>query len=420
MTTVISVRFRNGTKTYYFDPRGIDVQTGDDVVVETAQGLEFAQCAQGCHEVEDDQVVQPLRPMVRIATENDRNTDAYNRTREKEAFEICQKKIAAHKLEMKLVRVECSFDGSKIIFFFTADGRVDFRELVKDLAGVFRSRIELRQIGVRDEAKMLGGLGICGRPFCCAQFMDDFMPVSIKMAKTQNLSLNPTKISGTCGRLMCCLKYEQDAYEDALKRLPKNDSFVLTPDGPGNVSDVNVLKEKVTVKLDDRSDGPRCYHNCEICVLRNGKGSREGIEIPDKWPERYVEEREELPVPAIVSDFTPELSPGSEPSEEETGEKRRRRSRGHRGGRKGSEAKKEAENRPAAKEATVEVRPAVKAESRQGDGRRRRSRGGHKSGTPAESVTPKPAVVAEGSEAPHKRTHRGGRRHRGGKPKTEG
>ncbi|MBQ1675591.1 MAG: stage 0 sporulation family protein, partial [Oscillospiraceae bacterium] len=328
MTTVISVRFRNGTKTYYFDPRGIDVQTGDDVVVETAQGLEFAQCAQGCHEVEDDQVVQPLRPMVRIATENDRNTDAYNRTREKEAFEICQKKIAAHKLEMKLVRVECSFDGSKIIFFFTADGRVDFRELVKDLAGVFRSRIELRQIGVRDEAKMLGGLGICGRPFCCAQFMDDFMPVSIKMAKTQNLSLNPTKISGTCGRLMCCLKYEQDAYEDALKRLPKNDSFVLTPDGPGNVSDVNVLKEKVTVKLDDRSDGPRCYHNCEICVLRNGKGSREGIEIPDKWPERYVEEKEDALVPAIVSDFTPELFPGSEPSEEETGEKRRRRSRG--------------------------------------------------------------------------------------------
>ena len=202
MTTVISVRFRNGTKTYYFDPHGIPVNTGDDVVVETAQGLEFAQCTQGNHQVEDSQVVQPLRPLIRVATDNDRNTFAYNQTREKEAFEICQRKIAAHKLEMKLVRVECSFDGSKIIFFFTADGRVDFRELVKDLAGVFRSRIELRQIGVRDEAKMLGGLGICGRPFCCAQFMDDFVPVSIKMAKTQNLSLNPTKISGTCGRLM--------------------------------------------------------------------------------------------------------------------------------------------------------------------------------------------------------------------------
>ena len=414
MTTVISVRFRNGTKTYYFDPRGIDVHTGDDVVVETAQGLELARCAQGCHEVEDDQVVQPLRPLVRIATENDRNTDAYNRTREKEAFEICQKKIAAHKLEMKLVRVECSFDGSKIIFFFTADGRVDFRELVKDLAGVFRSRIELRQIGVRDEAKMLGGLGICGRPFCCAQFMDDFMPVSIKMAKTQNLSLNPTKISGTCGRLMCCLKYEQDAYEDALKRLPKNDSFVLTPDGTGNVSDVNVLKEKVSVKLDDRSDGPRCYHNCEICVLRNGKGSREGIEIPDKRPERYVEEREELSVPSVVSDFTPVLLPDDEDAREERPEKRRRR--GRRGGRKNA-AETPAEP---PREATVEVRPAVKAEPKQGDGPRRHNRGKVKTGAPAETVTAKPAVVAAPSETPHKRTHRGGRRHRGGKPKAEG
>ncbi len=422
MTTVISVRFRNGTKTYYFDPRGVDVHTGDDVVVETAQGLEFARCTQGCHQVEDDQVVQPLRPMVRIATDNDRNTDAYNRTREREAFEICQKKIAAHKLEMKLVRVECSFDGSKIIFFFTADGRVDFRELVKDLAGVFRSRIELRQIGVRDEAKMLGGLGICGRPFCCAQFMDDFMPVSIKMAKTQNLSLNPTKISGTCGRLMCCLKYEQDAYEDALKRLPKNDSFVLTPDGPGNVSDVNVLKEQVTVKLDDRTDGNRCYHNCEVCVLRNGKGSREGIEIPDKRPERYVEEREDPFIPTVVSDFSPVPFTDDETPGEDAGEKRRRRGRGHRGGKKHTAgAKKETEERPAPKEATVEVRPAVKAEPKQGEGRRRRGRGkGGKGDAPAETVTAKPAVVVQSSEAPRKRPHRGGRRHRSGAPKTEG
>ena len=231
MTTVVSVRFRSGCKTYFFDPRELTVEAGQDIIVETAQGPEFAQCSQGNHEVPDQQVVQPLRAVLRIATDNDRHTAAYNRGREKEAFEICQKKIAQHKLEMKLVRVECSFDGSKILFFFTADGRVDFRELVKDLAGVFRARIELRQIGVRDEAKMLGGLGICGRPFCCAQFMDEFLPVSIKMAKTQNLSLNPTKISGTCGRLMCCLKYEQDAYEDAVKRMPKNDSFVLTPDG---------------------------------------------------------------------------------------------------------------------------------------------------------------------------------------------
>ena len=273
MTTVVSVRFRSGCKTYYCDPKDLTVEAGQDVIVETAQGPEFAQCCEGNHAVPDEQVVPPLRAVLRIATDNDRHTAAYNRSREKDAFDICQKKILQHKLEMKLVRVECSFDGSKILFFFTADGRVDFRELVKDLAGVFRARIELRQIGVRDEAKMLGGLGICGRPFCCSQFMDEFLPVSIKMAKTQSLSLNPTKISGTCGRLMCCLKYEQDAYEDAIKRMPKNDSFVLTPDGPGNVSDVNLLKETVNVRLDDRPEGPRCYHNCEVCVLRNQRGN---------------------------------------------------------------------------------------------------------------------------------------------------
>ena len=206
MTEVIGVRFRGGCKEYYFDPHGITVEPNEFVIVETAQGLEYAHCVSGNHEVEDDAVVQPLRPLVRVATENDDRTYAYNKSREKNAFEVCQKKIAERGLDMKLVRVESNFDGSKIIFFFTSDGRVDFRELVRDLAGVFRARIELRQIGVRDEAKMLGGLGICGRPFCCSQFLDDFVPVSIKMAKTQNLSLNPAKISGTCGRLMCCLK----------------------------------------------------------------------------------------------------------------------------------------------------------------------------------------------------------------------
>ena len=213
MTEVIGVRFRGGCKEYYFDPHGIAVEAGQFVIVETAQGTEYAQCLTGNHEVDDGAVVRPLRALVRIATENDRRTMEYNRQREKDAFGICQRKIAERGLDMKLVRVECSFDGSKIVFFFTSEGRVDFRELVRDLAGVFRARIELRQIGVRDEAKMLGGLGICGRPFCCAQFLDDFVPVSIKMAKTQNLSLNPTKISGACGRLMCCLKYEQAAYE---------------------------------------------------------------------------------------------------------------------------------------------------------------------------------------------------------------
>ena len=227
-------------------------------------------------------MIQPLRPVRRIAGEEDKRTAEKNRQREKEAMIVCEKKIAAHKLEMKLVDVECSFEGNKIIFFFTADGRVDFRELVKDLAGVFHARIELRQIGVRDEAKMLGGLGICGQPFCCKRFLEDFQPVSIKMAKTQNLSLNPAKISGSCGRLMCCLKYEQHAYEDAQTRMPKNDSFVQTPDGPGNISAVNLVRETVTVRLDDAPEAPKTYQVDEIIVLRSGKGGREGIDIPPR------------------------------------------------------------------------------------------------------------------------------------------
>ena len=272
MTTVISVRFRSGCKTYFFDPGDVQVQTGDHVIVETAQGLEYAQCTMGNHPVDDCCVIQPLRPMVRVATENDRRTAAHNRAREKEAFDICQKKILQHKLEMKLVRVECSFEGNKILFFFTADGRVDFRELVKDLASVFRARIELRQIGVRDEAKMLGGLGICGRPFCCAQFLDDFVPVSIKMAKTQNLSLNPTKISGTCGRLMCCLKYEQEAYQDLLKNTPKVGALVSTPDGKGVVIEQNLLTRKLTIRLDKDPEGaPKVFKVGEVKVLRDGK-----------------------------------------------------------------------------------------------------------------------------------------------------
>ena len=243
------------------------------VVVETAQGIEYARCVEGNHEVPDQSVVQPLRGVARIATDNDHKAAAYNRKREQEAFAICEKKIAAHHLEMKLVSVECGFEGNKIIFFFTAEGRVDFRELVRDLASVFRARIELRQIGVRDEAKMLGGIGICGRPLCCSQFLDEFIPVSIKMAKTQNLSLNPTKISGTCGRLMCCLKYEQAAYEEASKRMPKAESFVDTPDGVGNVSSVDLLQDRVQVRLDSAPESPRRYQSGEIRVLRNGKGS---------------------------------------------------------------------------------------------------------------------------------------------------
>ena len=292
MTEVISVRFRGGSKTYFFDPRGIQVRMGENVIVQTAQGLEFATCTQGNHEVADDAIVKPLSAIVRRATENDFRVVEYNRKREREAFRICEGKIADHGLVMKLVNVSVGFDSNKIVFYFTADGRVDFRELVRDLASVFRARIELRQIGVRDEAKMIGGLGICGRPFCCSQFLDGFMPVSIKMAKTQNLSLNPTKISGTCGRLMCCLKYEQNAYEDAARRMPKLESFVQTPDGPGNVKGVELLRERVKVSLDSAPESLKTYRACEIQVLRNGKGSRDGIEIPERTA-RFVEEREE-------------------------------------------------------------------------------------------------------------------------------
>ena len=415
MTEVISVRFRNGCKEYYFDPKGLEIQAEQNVIVETAQGPEFAQCARGNHQVEDDQVVKPLRGVVRIATDNDCHTAAYNRGREKEAFDICRRKIQQHKLEMKLVRVECSFDGSKILFFFTADGRVDFRDLVKDLAGVFRARIELRQIGVRDEAKMIGGLGICGRPFCCAQFMDEFLPVSIKMAKTQSLSLNPTKISGTCGRLMCCLKYEQDAYEDAVKRMPKNDSFVLTPDGTGNVSDINLLKETVNVRLDDRPESPRCYHNCEVCVLRNGKGSRDGIVVPDRRPERYIEPLEEelLPPVALISDFDPDAASAAE------GEKRRRR----RGGRDRRRSDAPRMDKPV--ETTAAPKPEGDKPKEGGGNRRRRGRrgggGGGNDGVSAAPAAPKPVQSAGGaSDGEKKRPRRRHRRGGGGGHKPNG
>lgn len=279
MTEIIGVRFKSGGKQYYFDPQGVQIQAGQGVIIETSRGIEYGECAQGNSMVEDEAVVQPLRPVIRVATEKDLETVRQNEEKEQRAFQICQEKIGEHGLDMKLVDVEYNFDGNKILFFFTSEGRVDFRALVKDLASIFHTRIELRQIGVRDEAKMLGGLGICGRPFCCCGFLDEFQPVSIKMAKTQNLSLNPTKISGTCGRLMCCLKYEQDAYEDAVKRMPKNESFVETPDGVGTISSVNLLRETVKVRLEDQPEAPKCYHHCELCVVRNGKGKR---------PEGYI------------------------------------------------------------------------------------------------------------------------------------
>jgi cell fate regulator YaaT (PSP1 superfamily) len=274
LTEIVGVRFKNGGKTYFFSPQGLSISEDTPVIVETARGPEYGTCVQSNTMVEDSQVVEPLRCVLRIATEEDQRMLEANRKKERWAMEVCQKKIQEHQLDMKLVSVQYSFDGSKVLFFFTSDGRVDFRELVKDLASVFRTRIELRQIGVRDEAKMLGGLGICGQPFCCSRFLGDFQPVSIKMAKTQNLSLNPTKISGTCGRLMCCLKYEQEAYEDLVKHAPKQDSFVETPDGVGTVSSVSLLREQAKVQLDIAPETPRLYPFQDIRVIRAGKGKR--------------------------------------------------------------------------------------------------------------------------------------------------
>ena len=281
--TVCDIQFRTGTKTYFFDPGNLTVSIGDEVIIDTSRGPEFGRCVHGNHEVQPNEIVAPLRPVIRIATAQDKRVDAENRQREKRALEICQQKVTELGLEMQLVSAEYAFDGSKILFFFTADGRVDFRELVKALASILRTRIELRQIGVRDKAKMVGGLGICGRPFCCREFLEDFQPVSIKMAKTQNLSLNPTKISGTCGRLMCCLNYEQAAYEDLLKTAPKAESLVDTPDGRGTVTDVNLLRQSVKVRLEQQPDTIVCHKNCDICVLRNGKAKKTDAPIPEDY-----------------------------------------------------------------------------------------------------------------------------------------
>jgi len=249
MIRVISVKFRDGGKSYFFDPGELEINEGDGVIVETARGIEFADVVSPVQEIDEGRVVAPLKGVIRVATDYDRELRDTNRAKGKDAFDICVRKIAEHGLDMKLVDVEYSYNGSKVMFYFTADGRVDFRELVKDLAGVFRTRIELRQIGVRDEAKMLGGLGSCGRPVCCKAFLSDFAPVSIKMAKEQSLSLSPTKISGICGRLMCCLKYEQDCYESMRRQMPRPGRDVRTPDGDGTVLENNVITEKTRVRV---------------------------------------------------------------------------------------------------------------------------------------------------------------------------
>ena len=272
MTEVVGIRFKEVGKIYCFDPKGETLTPGQYVIVETARGVECGQVATGNEMVDEDKIVAPLKPIVRLATDDDIKKVAENRDKEKSAFSICEEKIAKHGLDMKLTDVEYTFDGSKILFYFTADGRVDFRELVKDLAAVFKTRIELRQIGVRDEAKMLGGIGICGRPYCCNAYMGEFQPVSIKMAKEQGLSLNPTKISGACGRLMCCLKYEQEAYEHLAKITPKAGALVETKDGRGIVTESNLISGVVKVRLDRNPDAaPSTYNTKKVKILRDVK-----------------------------------------------------------------------------------------------------------------------------------------------------
>ena len=392
MTEIIAVRFKSGGKQYYFSPNGLTFRPGQGVVVETSRGMELGECVEGNRMVDEMELLAPLRPVVRAATAEDVATAQRNKEKEAKAFAVCQEKILQHKLDMKLVEAEYSFEGNKVVFFFTSEGRVDFRALVKDLAGAIHARIELRQIGVRDEAKMLGGLGICGRPFCCSQFLDDFQPVSIKMAKTQNLSLNPTKISGTCGRLMCCLKYEQDAYEDLVKTAPKAESFVETPDGVGTVSSVNLLRQKVTVRLEDDPETPHCYHNCEVCVVRSGKGKRpEGYVAPP--PEelaklRRKDEGEEFTptkpkntLSAALDRLMPEEVPTQPPVADDEGSEEHRRRRRHRGGRGGSAPKAE-QPKPAPTSAEPKAEGGEKKPNRHRHRRHRRPGGGQGEAAP--------------------------------------
>ena len=419
---VVDVRFRNNAKNYYFDPNGLTLKTGDHVIIETARGDEYGLCAAGNHSVLAGEVVAPLRKVQRLATAQDEKINADNQAKEKKAFDVCMKKIEDHKLDMQLVSAECAFDGSKILFFFTAEGRVDFRELVKDLASVFRTRIELRQIGVRDKAKMVGGLGVCGRPFCCKEFLDDFQPVSIKMAKTQNLSLNPTKISGTCGRLMCCLKYEQEAYEDLIKTAPKMESFVDTPDGRGTVVEVNLLRQSVRVRMEDHPETIGSYKNTDIYILRSGKARKNDPPIPRDFApisskprpvqktEAFFEELPEVIYPDAVAVIEPEALDTAEAAGEEAGKSANRRRR--RGGRR----TKPAGERPQETAAPEKPAPAPKDQPRTDAPRRDRPKKERppqqdkpdRKPAPQKQERPEKAEAADGQSKPRRRRRRSG------------
>ncbi len=399
MTEVIGVRFKKVGKVYYFDPCGIQVKNEMPVIVETARGLEYGEVAMANSKVEDDKIIQPLKKLVRIATPADTKTMEHNLQFEKDAFRICEEKIQKHKLDMKLVSVEYTFDSSKILFYFSADGRVDFRELVKDLAGVFRTRIELRQIGVRDEAKMIGGLGICGRPLCCSSFLESFQPVSINMAKDQGLSLNPTKISGTCGRLMCCLKYENEAYQDLLRQTPPNESLVDTPYGRGTVVDTTLLRGTCRVRMLNSSEPPVTVPCDQCTVLRRGRDRGEVLDLPEApVPTKPLPQKEVRLVESV------EQPAGDKPREDKP---RRDRNDRRRGGKGQGDKQKPREDKPQEKRDNKPKTDKPKADRPKADK--------PKKDKPAQQPPEGQKAPKEGGE--HKRHHRGGRRpHRGGKP----
>ena len=431
MIEVVSVRFKNRGKSYYFSPNGLKIEAGKKVIVETSKGLEIVDCCRGNHMVMDTSVIQPLRNVVRIATADDLRVAELNKRREKEAFEICQQKIAEHGLDMRLVDVECNFEGNKTMFFFTSDGRVDFRELVKDLAGIFRNRIELRQIGVRDEAKMIGGIGICGRPYCCSQFLDDFQPVSTKMAKVQSLSLNPAKISGSCGRLMCCLRYEQEAYEELIKKVPKQGAFVETKDGYGTAVQVNLLRQTVKVKLDnDSDDALRLYKSNELCAVPGGR-PKDGETPPHVL--NYVPEPEEAQEPAEDPWVIPSMEPAQ--AQEPAQERRENKGRSSNNRRRSRQKKPKAPAQTPAAEPKQETKAQNKAQSKgqaQNQPKARNNNRGSKPNPKVVKVEAKPAhpqnpeaapkpAAKEGQSregTPHRNNRR--RRYYHNKPKTGG
>ena len=365
MTTVIGVSFKRAGKMYYFDPNGLEMHIGDQVIVETARGMECGDVVTEIRQVEDEEVVQPLKAVIRLATDEDRKRIAINTKKEGEAFEIGQARIAHHQLEMKLVDVEYTFDVSKIIFYFTANGRIDFRELVKDLASIFKTRIELRQIGVRDEAKMIGGLGSCGRPICCRTFLGDFQPVSIKMAKEQNLLLNPTKISGLCGRLMCCLKYEQDTYDEVYKRVPKVGKEVVTPDGRGTVAEIAVIREKIRVRISVK-DGVTEFREYDFDQVQLAPKDGSAVQQPAPAAAPVAEQPEaEEPVAEITDEEIAAVAALMDENDEQAQPRNERpRSRGGRG--RGGRGRREngAEH---AEENAEHKEPREKSEKREGN-----------------------------------------------------